>query len=63
MSSKKYRYYCLDRFGLLHSAEWFEAESDQQAIAMISQKHPDDTCEIWRDKRLVATIAPERLSA
>lgn len=58
-----YRYYCLDSTGHLHSAEWFEAASDEEAVARIHAKHTDATCEIWQDNRLVAKLAPERLSA
>ena len=63
MSSKNYRYYCLDRFGLLHGADWFHAENDEEAIAQIECKHPDELCEIWQDKRMVAKLPPRRLSA
>ncbi len=58
-----YRYYCLDSTGRLHSAQWFNATNDAEAIAQIEAKHPDATCEIWQDNRLVAKLAPQRLSA
>ena len=61
--SQTYRYYCLDGVGHLHSAEWFEAESDEKAIAHVTAKHPDGKCEIWQGSRLVASISPERLQA
>ena len=61
--SQTYRYYCLDSVGHLHSAEWFEAESDEEAISVIEAKHENDRCEIWQGNRLVAKIAPKRLSA
>ncbi len=63
MSSENYRYYCLDSTGQLHSAEWFDADTDEEAIAQIAVKHPDARCEIWQGKRLVATLSPMRLSA
>jgi hypothetical protein len=63
MPSENYRYYCLDRFGHLHSAEWFEAESDDDAIAQVEAMHPDATCEIWLRNRLVAKLSPRRLTA
>ena len=56
--AKTYRYYCLDRFGQLHNAQWFGADNDEEAIAAIQAKHPDAVCELWRGKRLVATLAP-----
>lgn len=63
MPSENYRYYCLDGRGHLHSAEWFEAESDEHAISQIEAKHPDGTREIWQGKRLVAKLSPIRLQA
>ena len=63
MSSEPYRYYCLDGQGNLQGAEWFEAESDDAAVAMIQEKHPDGHCEIWQGRRLVASVKPEELSA
>ena len=63
VSQENYRYYCLDDAGRLHEAEWFESESDEEAIAKIQAEHPDATCEIWQGNRLVATLTPRRLSA
>jgi hypothetical protein len=63
MSSENYRYYCLDGAGQLHDTAWFVAESDADAIAQITAKHPDSKCEIWQGKRLVASLSPMRLSA
>ena len=57
MPSENYRYYCLDDVGRLHDAEWFYAESDEDAIAAARQLQPDAIqCEIWKRNRLVATI-------
>lgn len=61
--SQTYRYYCLDGVGHLHSAEWFEAENDEQAIAYIATKHTNDKCEIWQGARLVGKVEPVRLQA
>ena len=63
LSSNNYRYYCLDGAGHLHSAEWFVADSDDQAVALIEEKHPDSTCEVWQGRRLVAKIEPRRMEA
>ena len=63
MALENYRYYCLDSTGHLHSAEWFYADSDGDAIAQIEAKHADATCEIWQENRLVAKLSPRRLSA
>jgi len=63
MTTQTYRYYCLDGVGRLHLAEWFEAESDEQAATLIESMHPNGHCEIWQDRRLVASLAPKRLQA
>lgn len=63
MSSEKYRVYCLDGAGHLYEPEWFDAASDEDAIAQIRAKRPDARCEIWHGRRLVASISPNRLSA
>jgi hypothetical protein len=63
MPPETYRYYCLDGKGQLHTAQWFEADSDDNAIQLVIAKHPDGQCEIWQGKRLVANTSPERLQA
>lgn len=63
MALDTYRYYCLDGTGHLHSAEWFEADSDEDAVAQIEVLHPDALCEIWQGHRLVAKLSPKRLEA
>lgn len=63
MPSEDYRYYCLDGAGHLQGAEWFDAESDEDAIEQISARQPDSKCEIWQGKRLVVSISPRRLQA
>ncbi len=63
MSLETYRYYCLDGTGHLHSAEWFEAETDEDAIEQIEASHPDSLCEIWLGGRLVAKLLPRRRQA
>jgi hypothetical protein len=63
MSSENYRYYHLDGLGRLEGADWFDADSDADAIAHISVKHPDSKCEIWKGQRLVASLSPKRLQA
>lgn len=58
-----YRVYCIDCAGHLHDPEWFDASSDDEAIAQIKARRPDAMCEIWQNRRLVASILPGRLSA
>ena len=60
---RNYRFYCLDRTGQLHNSVSFHAENDQDAIAQIEAKHPEDKCEIWEGKRLVATLGKKPLSS
>ena len=60
MSSKTYRYYCLDSTGRLHNADWFQADSDEEAIARVEAKHPDGKCEVWEEHRMVAALEPAR---
>ena len=63
MPSQAYRYYCLDGTGRLHDAEWFAADSDEQAVEHVRSKHPDSKCEIWKGGRLVASVSPFSLQA
>jgi hypothetical protein len=63
MPSQTYRYYCLDGTGHLHTADYFDAVSDEDAIAQIEAKHSDALCEIWQGKRLVATVSARRREA
>ena len=58
-----YRYYCLDGIGNLHLAEWFDAENDERAAALIEEMQPNGRSEIWQGKRLVAKLSPRRLQA
>jgi hypothetical protein len=53
MASQTYRYYCLDGKGHLHLPEWFEAESDEKAIALVAEMYPNGRCEVWQGSRLV----------
>jgi hypothetical protein len=54
---KNYRYYRRDEAGRLHEAEWFHSESDEDAIAHVQSKHPDEQLEVWHDQRPVPTLA------
>lgn len=58
MPQDNYRYYCLDSAGKLHDAHWFNAESDEEALAFVAARHRDGKCEIWEGDRLVASLAP-----
>ena len=38
------------------SAEWIEAEDDEDAIRIVSERHDGYKCEVWDRKRLVARL-------
>lgn len=43
----QYHLYCLDERGQVRIDEWFDADSDEDAIALVrSMKRPFD-CELW----------------
>ena len=63
MCPENYRYYHLDGSGMIHEAEWFEAENDADAIARVVAEHADAKSEIWQGQRLVASVSPKRLQA
>jgi hypothetical protein len=54
-----YRYYCLDSTGRIDSGEWFNADSDEEAVAMIQLLHPDNRCEVWGGRRLIGSTVPQ----
>ena len=58
-----YRVYCHDGANKVVSAEWVEAQSDQEAIAIIQAEYPKYGCELWEGRRLVAKIQSNRRSA
>ena len=58
-----YRVYCHDGVNKVVSAEWVEAQSDEDAIALVQSKYHQYDCELWQGRRLVARIASNRLSA
>jgi hypothetical protein len=51
-----YRIYCLDAANKVASAEWIEAEDDDHAISIVSERHDGYKCEVWDGKRLVARL-------
>jgi hypothetical protein len=59
-----YRLYCLDGVGSIGLAEWIEAPDDADAIRQANEHYRGALmCEVWLDKRLVATIDRKELSA
>ena len=51
-----YRLYYFDGSKHIETADWIEAKSDDEAIAIIRAKKLAVSCEIWERSRLVATI-------
>jgi hypothetical protein len=51
-----YRIYCLDGANKVASAEWIEAEDDDDAIALVRERHDGYKCEVWDRKRLVTRL-------
>ena len=52
-----YRIYFLDVVGHIALADWFAADSDDEAIkAVRNHAHNHHRCEIWQERRLVATL-------
>jgi hypothetical protein len=49
-----YRVYCLDGARRITKAEWYEAENDDEVIAVAREECVP--CEVWERGRLVATI-------
>jgi hypothetical protein len=59
-----YRLYCLDSDGKIGLADWIRASNDQDAICQAREKKRSALrCEVWQDKRLVATLEAEDLAA
>jgi hypothetical protein len=61
---RQYRLYCLDGAGSINLAEWIDASDDADAVRQARERFRGSiTCEVWLDKRLVATIDRQELSA
>jgi hypothetical protein len=51
-----YRLYCLDGVEKVASAEWIEAQDDEDAMAAAEEMRDGRACELWQNSRLVARI-------
>ena len=51
-----YRLYCLDGVNKVASADWIEADDDQTAIEVATERHKGHECEVWQGQRLVARL-------
>lgn len=64
VSPKTYRVYCYDGAQGVVSADFLEANSDEEAIAMAQERGFGSKCELWDGKRLIAQLSEEgRLTA
>ena len=55
-----YRIYCYDGAHKIVTADWIDAESDEDAVAKAHAAGFGSKCEIWQDQRLVAQLVAER---
>ena len=55
-----YRLYGLDGADKVASAEWFEADDDQAAIEVATNKMDGHDCELWQGPRMVARLKRKR---
>jgi hypothetical protein len=51
-----YRLYCLDGVGKVASAEWIDAETDEEALDAAEHLRGGAICELWQNSRLVARL-------
>jgi hypothetical protein len=59
-----YRLYSLDGDGRISLADWIQADSDEEAIAVARQMRPGALeCEVWLKNRLVATMGSAKALA
>lgn len=61
--SPRYRVYTLDGVRRIVSADWIDAATDEEAIAIVQATCGGLQCEIWDGDRLVAKIQAQRRQA
>ena len=59
----RYRVYSLDGVCKIVSAEWIDADSDEEAIAIVHRACHGTLYELWEGHRLVARIEASRRTA
>ncbi len=60
---KSYRVYCFDMERKAVSADFVNAETDEEAITKTQNSGFGSKCEIWDGERLVAQLEKERRKA
>ena len=63
LPTPRYRVYTLDGVSRILNAEWVDAHSDEEAIAIVQETCGGVQCELWDGDRLVAKIQATRLTA
>jgi hypothetical protein len=61
-AGKTYRVYCYDAANQVVTADFIQAATDEEAIAMAEATGFASKCEIWDGKRLVAQLDGRRLA-
>ena len=61
--TKTYRIYCFDAHRMVVTAEFIVAANDEEAIAIAEASGFGNKCELWDEKRLVASLEAERKMA
>ena len=51
-----YRVYCLDGAGKITSAEWLQADSDDEALRQARERASEIPCEVWDRNRLIGRV-------
>jgi hypothetical protein len=59
---KIYRLYCMSGLGKIGHVEDLEADSDEEAVRLASEKKLPVSCEVWDRDRLVAEIPAHQSS-
>lgn len=58
-----YRLYCLDDKHKISTAEWIEANNDEEAIAIARTMSPSFDSELWLSNRLAAELPAHSVQA
>ena len=57
-----YRLYSLDGVRKVASAQWIEADGDDEAVVVAKEQMDGHDCELWQGERLVARLPRKRVS-
>ena len=54
--ARSYRLYRLDGAGKISTAEWIQAERDDEAVSKLAALDEKGPCELWEGRRVVIRI-------